>query len=408
MRIQVPLLRLAASALLSSAALAQLAPPTPGTSEWRFTGSSGVFVDSIAGPGTLEYADGVGGPTSQADLFTTTSAAGVPNIGGIDTPVMFFDYHTPSMGYQIRTLTGAPNNDNWRFSLIFDLYVDAANVDGWLALWQGNANNTNDAELFLRPDTESLYQAGSGTVAPGSWLRGQWVRVVNVVDYPNATANPTSANTGEIYIDGVLAFSGVAPDWFYDGQTNPCWILADENNETSQGYIANLAFTDSLLTAADVATLGVVKAGGVFDFNTPLGVNYCGPAVINSAGSSGLIVATGSTMVSDNDMTLTATGLPNNQFGYFLNSLSQGFVPNPGVSQGNLCLTGQLGRYNSIVFNTGTGGSGSLVLNLPATPTPNGPVAVFPGETWNFQAWYRDLNPMATSNFTNGVSIAFQ
>jgi hypothetical protein len=35
-------------------------------------------------------------------------------------------------------------------------------------------------------------------------------------------------------------------------------------------------------------------------------------------------------------------------------------------------------------------------------------VAVLAGETWNFQAWYRDLNPTTTSNFTNAVSIAFQ
>jgi hypothetical protein len=43
-----------------------------------------------------------------------------------------------------------------------------------------------------------------------------------------------------------------------------------------------------------------------------------------------------------------------------------------------------------------------------AIPLGTGPVAILPGETWNFQAWYRDLNPGTTSNFTDGISITFQ
>jgi hypothetical protein len=36
-------------------------------------------------------------------------------------------------------------------------------------------------------------------------------------------------------------------------------------------------------------------------------------------------------------------------------------------------------------------------------------VAVNVGDTWNFQAWYRDSDGMggATSNFTDGLSIDF-
>ncbi|MCP3916270.1 MAG: hypothetical protein GY711_12005 [bacterium] len=30
-----------------------------------------------------------------------------------------------------------------------------------------------------------------------------------------------------------------------------------------------------------------------------------------------------------------------------------------------------------------------------------------PGETWNFQCWYRDNNPGPTSNFTDAVSVTF-
>ncbi len=134
-------------------------------------------------------------------------------------------------------------------------------------------------------------------------------------------------------------------------------------------------------------------------------MSYCGPAVQNSTGLSGVISATGSNIASDNDVTLQATDLPQNQFGYFLNSMTQAFVFPVPNSQGVLCVGGAIGRYNANVFNTGAAGTGSLQLDLPNTPTPSGTVAIQPGETWNFTAWYRDVNPGPTSNFTDGVSI---
>ena len=86
--------------------------------------------------------------------------------------------------------------------------------------------------------------------------------------------------------------------------------------------------------------------------------------------------------------------------------MTQAIVQPPG-SQGTLCLGGAVGRYAKQVANTGTAGVLVLVLDLTDTPTPNGPVTVLAGETWNFQAWFRDKNPGTTSNFTNGVSVTF-
>jgi len=44
------------------------------------------------------------------------------------------------------------------------------------------------------------------------------------------------------------------------------------------------------------------------------------------------------------------------------------------------------------------------MMNIPANP----PVAINPGETWHFVAWFRDKNPNPTSNFTGGVLVLFQ
>ncbi len=139
----------------------------------------------------------------------------------------------------------------------------------------------------------------------------------------------------------------------------------------------------------------------------PIGTNYCGPANLNSTGAPATISAWGQTSAAANDVRLDIVSLPLNQFGMFITSQTQGFTPNPGGSQGNLCLGGAIGRYSKSLVNSGSTGQAFLQLDLTQTPTPGGPVVVQPGETWNFQTWYRDKNPTNTSNFTDGISITF-
>lgn len=141
-----------------------------------------------------------------------------------------------------------------------------------------------------------------------------------------------------------------------------------------------------------------------------LGATSCGPAVPNSSGGPGAIRAWGQSVVAANDVRLVATGLPNGSFGFFLASLTPGNVPSPGGSQGVLCLGGAIGRYvgPGQVQSSGAVGHFSLALDLGAMPTPTGPVAAQPGQTWHFTAWYRDAVPAATSNFTDAVAIPLQ
>jgi hypothetical protein len=228
-----------------------------------------------------------------------------------------------------------------------------------------------------------------------------------VIDFPHATNNPGSQNMGQLWVNGNQVFGGSAPDWFYDGQNNPCWILADDNGETSWGWLASFAFTDVLLAPADIIALGAPDAGGIFDWASGVGTSYCAPAVVNSTGLPALIGALGSALVADDDLRLTAQQLPPTQFAYFLASLTQGFVPNAGGSQGHLCLALPIARFTQQIVSSGAGGAVEIVVDLSAVPL-SPPQAVLPGETWNFQCWYRDLHPGPTSNFTDGLSIAFQ
>ena len=167
-------------------------------------------------------------------------------------------------------------------------------------------------------------------------------------------------------------------------------------------FTANDTGSASIVEAGlDAFTVGRIECGG------PIGSIYCSPAVANSTGQPATIAASGSDTASDNDVLLASASMPANQFGYYLNSQTQGFSTPPG-SQGNLCLGGGIGRYAKDVLSTGATGAFALQLDLTMTPTPSGPVAIVAGETWNFTTWYRDKNPSTTSNFTDAVSIVFQ
>ncbi|MCP3916567.1 MAG: hypothetical protein GY711_13505 [bacterium] len=135
------------------------------------------------------------------------------------------------------------------------------------------------------------------------------------------------------------------------------------------------------------------------------GANYCGPAVPNSTGQRGVTWALGSDSAAANDLLLSAHHLPPGQFGYFLASASQGFFM-PASSDGFICLSGNIGRFNAPALII-QGPAADIQANLNAIPV-NPPVAVQPGDTWNFQCWYRDNNPAQTSNFTDAVSVNFQ
>ena len=138
-----------------------------------------------------------------------------------------------------------------------------------------------------------------------------------------------------------------------------------------------------------------------------LGAQFC-EAALNSSGHSAWITARGFSWATDSNSRLTCTEMPANSFGHFLVSSVSGFVPNPGGSQGNLCLGGAIGRFvgPGQIMNSGSMGSFTLFgVRADELPSPVGPVSVQSGETWYFQCWFRDIGP--SSNFSNAIEITF-
>jgi len=228
-------------------------------------------------------------------------------------------------------------------------------------------------------------------------------------------------------VDQPTAFTFVAPFSLAPG-TYGIALMGDNfttggqmtmNYTNGTGGNQNYASMDAVLSLSLGAATNVPFTGGVFSprvWNGRLchgvgagpGTNYC-QANANSTGIAASMAATGSANVAANSLVLEANDMPNNSFGFFVTSLTQGFVANPGGSSGNLCLGGAIGRYvgpGQIKNSGGTGGI-SLAVDNTMHPSPTGFVMVAAGETWNYQAWFRDTTPggPATSNFTDGLEI---
>lgn len=133
-------------------------------------------------------------------------------------------------------------------------------------------------------------------------------------------------------------------------------------------------------------------------------------AAPNSSGQTGILVVSGSVSTAANDLQLVAASLPMQQFGFFVASRTPGFSPGTfGASNGNLCLSGTIGRFNRPSEIRFTGPTGAFAIDVDLTAVPNGAatIGVQPGETWHFQAWHRELGGLG-SNFTSGRAVTFQ
>ncbi len=128
-----------------------------------------------------------------------------------------------------------------------------------------------------------------------------------------------------------------------------------------------------------------------------VGTSYC-TANPNSTGAPAAISAEGSDSVSAADLTLTSKPVPN-QPGIFFYAPNQIQVP---FGNGFLCVGGGIARL-PVLFASEHVATFTLDFgSLPAIGQIN------PGDTWNFQHWYRDpAGGGAAFNTSDGVSISF-
>ena len=225
--------------------------PNAETTHWTFSSST---TAADFGPGTMT-ATGDAGTT---DTFVTET------VGGISATVLDFTPRAAADGgYAVRAgIDGATDGGDADGLEIFTMVLDIRFTDagqGYMGIWNGNPNNVNDAELFIRPSTGGFWSGGgTGSIAAGTLTLNQFHRIVYRLDY--------LAGDLDIFVDGILiADSITAPDYIYDGNPNPFAFLGDNTpGETGSGQLAAFGFTNALLSDADIATLGTPDAAGIF------------------------------------------------------------------------------------------------------------------------------------------------
>lgn len=199
----------------------------------------------------------------------------------------------------------------------------------------------------------------------------------------------------------------------FDSAGTVLWDLQIPDPTGANGHVHDLAVDrDGGLFACGRTSFDPSMPGGPKDAWVGyiaidrLGVPGCA-AQPNSTGVAASTLAVGSDVRADNRVILGTSSLPIGQFGFYLASTTSGLVSGPGGSQGDLCLGGSIGSFNRAgeVQLSGSDGLFSLVLDLRDIPTPSGSVSATAGQTWNFQSWYRDRNPGATSNFSSSVLV---
>lgn len=180
-------------------------------------------------------------------------------------------------------------------------------------------------------------------------------------------------------------------------------------NQVHMSRDGNMTLTAG--TATDVPFTGALQSPRVFNGlicpRAP-GSGYC-VAEPNSTGNFGRLFAQGSTAAAANDLTLYAYRMPANQFGLFVVSRTQDFIPGlMGASNGNLCIGGVIGRFQGPgqVLSTEAQGRFKLTVDLTAIPLGGAAVVVLPGDQLNFQAWHRDTVGVG-SNLTEGLQVDF-
>ncbi|MCP3915301.1 MAG: DNRLRE domain-containing protein [bacterium] len=243
-------------------------------------------------------------------------------------------------------------------------------------------------------------QGGPAQSGDATWTHRQFPACTWTT--PGGTLAPTPSGSVVIgNITGSYSFTGagLAADvqsWIDGAAPNHGWVLAHES--TTGNRTAKRLGSRTYPGVPDRPSLTVTYVAGAGGG----AVNYCGPAVLNSSGCAATTWWSGSYTVADDDFTITANDLPAGQFGYFIASQNQGVVMPPS-SSGVVCLGANIGRFDE-PGQVVTGPSGAVTLGLGAFPT-NPIVPVVPGDTWNFQCWYRDAGN--TSNFSDGLQVTF-
>lgn len=213
-----------------------------------------------------------------AMTFGTDASFGLPRIGSDPAEVLLVKAQPQQSGILVKPgLSG----DIASYTLVYDLYVPAGQGT-WTSLLQTGIGNTSDGEIFLRRSGETAGIGISGTYQ-GSLSYDAWNRIALTVSVEDGAQVLRKYVNGELIGTQTLAGDATGGTrWTLDADTG-FLLFADEDGETSDVYVASVAFTPKVLSGAEIAALGGVDADG------PLASGPEGAFQLNFEGSLGAL-----------------------------------------------------------------------------------------------------------------------
>jgi hypothetical protein len=236
---------------LGSALLAGLSLQGQPVGQWDF--NSGDLSATVGSP--LQYVDGAGGPTSQGTHFGTTTALGIPNIGGGVANVMGFPAATNNMGFYMPTPANANGGGSLvnEYTLIMDvLYPSASDAMERPLL---DLDLTGGPEFSVSA-TDGVGQDPSGpydgTIAPNTWYRIGITRT--------ATEQDTYINGVQV---GTHTAGGLDDARYAMSVGSIALLLSSTGNSAAAGYVNSIQLWDVALNPGQMKALGGATAAGI-------------------------------------------------------------------------------------------------------------------------------------------------
>ncbi|KPF71380.1 hypothetical protein IP69_06755 [Bosea sp. AAP35] len=196
----------------------------------------------------------------EATEFGTTEELGAISLPGGSDEIMEFPATRPDEGYLIKPGFAAADGGALKsYTIIWDVFAPEA-TNHWMALLQTDPTNLSDADFLVN----MAGGIGINGAYTGKFAVDQWQRIALTV-----SDNGDGTVTLNKYLQGVLVGSQAMPTSRY--QIDPekgFLIFTDEghfqwNFETLHGYTNSVFFTDKVMSAAEIGSLGGAKAGGI-------------------------------------------------------------------------------------------------------------------------------------------------
>jgi len=178
--------------------------------------------------------------------------------------------------------------------------------------------------------------------------------------------------------------------------TNQCTAISPNILLPEDGDYALMIQDAGLNNTGTVSVTVTCIVGTCLPNWVPVGANYCATNP-NSTGNPAATKAWGSETLGDETLYLYASSAPRNVSGIFFMGPNQVVAP---LGEGVRCVGGMVLRFP--VVNAGN--RGELRRKVDFAALPQG-VQFQPGETWNFQGWFRDGQE---SNTSDALQITFQ